>query len=38
LYDVRRVRIGDYRVLYQVQDDTLIVLIIKLGHRGEIYR
>jgi mRNA interferase RelE/StbE len=33
-----RVRVGDYRVVYEVYDDRLLVLVIKLGHRREIYR
>jgi mRNA interferase RelE/StbE len=36
--DVWRVRIGDYRVLYQIRDDRLIVLIVAVGHRASIYR
>ena len=33
-----RVRIGDYRIVYQVQDQALLVLVIKIGHRREVYR
>jgi mRNA interferase RelE/StbE len=36
--DIWRIRIGDYRILYQVDDDRLVVLVIKLGHRSRIYR
>ena len=32
-----RYRIGDYRVIVKIEDDKLIVLIIALGHRKEIY-
>ena len=32
-----RVRVGDYRTLYQIRDRELIVLIVKVGHRREIY-
>ncbi len=32
-----RVRIGDYRILYTVADDVLLVVVITLGHRREIY-
>jgi mRNA interferase RelE/StbE len=35
---VLRVRLGDYRIVYQVQDDQLVVLVIDIGHRREIYR
>lgn len=33
-----RVRTGDYRVLYTIKDDVLLVLVIRLGHRREVYR
>jgi mRNA interferase RelE/StbE len=33
-----RTRIGDYRVVYEIYDDRLLVMVIKLGHRREIYR
>lgn len=33
-----RVRVGDYRVIYTVEDDQLVVLVVDLGHRREIYR
>jgi mRNA interferase RelE/StbE len=33
-----RVRTGDYRVVYTIRDDILIVLVLAVGHRREIYR
>ena len=33
-----RVRVGDYRILYSIDSGRLIILIIDLGHRREIYR
>lgn len=36
--DAFRIRIGDYRMIYQVRQEVLIVLVIKVGHRREIYR
>jgi len=33
-----RYRIGDYRVLCHIQDDVLVVLVVELGHRREVYR
>jgi mRNA interferase RelE/StbE len=33
-----RIRVGDYRVIYQIQDAVLIVLVVEIGHRREIYR
>lgn len=38
LRGLRRLRVGDWRVVYEVQDDALIVLVIRVGHRREIYR
>lgn len=32
-----RVRIGKYRILYEVIDNELVVLVISIGHRSEIY-
>lgn len=33
-----RHRIGDYRVVYEIKDSELIVLVINFGHRKDIYR
>ena len=33
-----RIRTGDYRILYEVFDDEQQVLILRIGHRREIYR
>ncbi|MBI4480532.1 MAG: type II toxin-antitoxin system RelE/ParE family toxin [Acidobacteria bacterium] len=33
-----RIRVGDYRVIYQIRDKELIVLVLKIGHRREVYR
>lgn len=33
-----RVRAGDYRIIYQVKDRELVVLVVRVGHRSEIYR
>jgi len=33
-----RIRVGDYRVVYAVEDDQLVVLVVTLGHRREVYR
>ena len=32
-----RIRKGDYRVIYDIEDDVLIVTVIAIGHRREIY-
>ena len=33
-----RMRVGDYRVLYQIQDDRLIVIVVDVGNRRDVYR
>ncbi|MFN2270123.1 MAG: type II toxin-antitoxin system RelE family toxin [Anaerolineae bacterium] len=33
-----RLRVGDWRVIYELQDDQLVILVLKIGPRGEIYR
>jgi mRNA interferase RelE/StbE len=33
-----RLRVGDWRVVYALQDDVLIVLVLRIGHRREVYR
>lgn len=36
--DAWRVRVGSYRLLYRIEDDELVVLIIRIAHRREVYR
>ena len=36
--DLYRIRVGDYRVIYTIRDDELIVLVLRVGHRREVYR
>jgi mRNA interferase RelE/StbE len=33
-----RIRIGDYRIIYSIEDEIKIVDVLKVGHRKEIYR
>jgi len=33
-----RVRVGDYRVIYEIRDRDLLVLVVSLGHRRDVYR
>jgi len=33
-----RIRAGEYRIVYEVRKDILIILIIKIGHRRDVYR
>jgi mRNA interferase RelE/StbE len=32
-----RVRVGDYRIIYTVEDDVLLVVVVRLGHRRDVY-
>lgn len=36
--NVYRIRVGDYRVLYEVFDGILVIHVVAVGHRREIYR
>lgn len=33
-----RVRTGDYRIAYEVRDDVLLVLVVAVGHRRDVYK
>ena len=33
-----RIRQGVYRILYEIRDDQLIVVVVKIGHRRDVYR
>lgn len=33
-----RLRVGDYRVLYTIEDDVITVTVVRIGHRRDIYR
>lgn len=33
-----RIRVGDYRVIYEVHDQRVLVLVVRVGHRREMYR
>lgn len=36
--DAYRIRVADYRIIYEIQDSVLLVDVIDLGHRKDIYR
>lgn len=36
--ELYRIRVGDYRVIYSIENDVLIINVVKIGHRSEIYR
>ncbi|MBN2294250.1 MAG: type II toxin-antitoxin system RelE/ParE family toxin [Pirellulales bacterium] len=35
--DAWRIRIGNYRVIYEIHDNNLVILIVAIGHRREVY-
>jgi mRNA interferase RelE/StbE len=36
--DLHKVRIGDYRIIYTIDADCLVILIVKIGHRKDVYQ
>lgn len=36
--DAWRIRIGDYRVIYEIHDGKLVIIVLELGHRRDVYR
>jgi mRNA interferase RelE/StbE len=32
-----RYRVGDYRIISQIQDENILILVVRIGHRGDIY-
>lgn len=37
-HQLYKYRVGDYRLIAQLQDQALVVLVVKIGHRREVYR
>ncbi|MFB3891679.1 MAG: type II toxin-antitoxin system RelE/ParE family toxin [Phycisphaerae bacterium] len=37
-HDTFRIRIGDYRVIYAIVDERMVVLVVETGNRREVYR
>ena len=33
-----RIRVGNYRIIYNIQDNRLLILVVKVGHRKNVYR
>jgi mRNA interferase RelE/StbE len=36
--DIYRIRVGTYRVIYSLDGDRIVIVILKVGHRREVYR
>ncbi|MBW4687865.1 MAG: type II toxin-antitoxin system RelE/ParE family toxin [Komarekiella atlantica HA4396-MV6] len=36
--DGYRIRVGNYRVIYNILDDILLIIIVEIGHRSNIYK
>lgn len=36
--DLYRVRTGDFRIIYRLEDQELVVLVVRIGHRRDVYR
>jgi mRNA interferase RelE/StbE len=35
---LRRIRVGNYRIVYEIQEQELIILVVRVAHRREVYR
>jgi mRNA interferase RelE/StbE len=33
-----KIRMGDYRIIFEIHDDRLVILVVKVGHRKDVYR
>lgn len=38
VHELYRVRQGDYRIIYEIRDNELIVLVVKIAHRSRVYK
>ena len=35
---LRRIRVGDYRAIYEINEDVVLVLVLRVAHRKQVYR
>jgi mRNA interferase RelE/StbE len=33
-----KIRVGDYRIIYEIQEKIFVILIVKIGHRKDVYK
>jgi mRNA interferase RelE/StbE len=33
-----RIRVGDYRIVYEIHENRLVILVVKVGHRKDVYK
>ena len=33
-----RIRSGDYRIIYEIREETIVILIVRIGHRKDVYK
>ena len=36
--DAYRIRVGDYRIIYEIDDDVVLVTVVSVGHRKDVYK
>jgi mRNA interferase RelE/StbE len=36
--DAYRIRVGNYRIIYEIEDDRVLVIVVSVGHRKEIFK
>ncbi|HEY3415886.1 MAG TPA: type II toxin-antitoxin system RelE/ParE family toxin [Armatimonadota bacterium] len=37
-HGVYRIRVSDYRIIYEIHDDILVVIVVTIGHRSSVYK